>query len=459
MPPGKRRFPLRVSSEYIVCMRFHGARLHEKEREVGKGSIMSATNGVKVVVTGFGAITPLGNDVASTWEALRSGRSGAAPITKFDASNFPVRFAAEVKGFDPSLYMDKKLVRRFDSYMHFAYAAAAEAMQSAGLDKEKIANLGADRCGMLIGSGIGGMQAHFEEADAYVKGGYKKVSPFFIPAMIPNMASGMLAIEYGFQGLNFAVCSACATSNHAIFSALRFLRAGDADLILCGGTEVGVNIMSLAGFIAEKALSTRNDAPEKASRPFDKERDGFVLGEGAALLVLETESFAKKRGAKILAEIAGAGASCDAHHMTAPCPDGSGAARAMRAALKDAGISPTEVDYVNAHGTSTPLGDRGEVQAVKSVLGDHAYAIKMNSTKSMTGHLLGTAGGLEAIVCIQTILNSYIHPTINLENPDEGLDLDFVPNVGKECAVHTALSNSFGFGGHNSSIAIRKYPA
>jgi 3-oxoacyl-[acyl-carrier-protein] synthase II len=413
----------------------------------------------KIVVTGLGAVTPLGLDVASTWEALCAGRSGAAPITKFDVSAFPVRFGAEVKGFDPTLYMDRKLVRRFDSYMHFAYAAAAEAFKSAGLDKEKIQALGADRCGTIIGSGIGGMQAHFEESDAYIKGGYKKVSPFFIPAMIPNMASGMLAIEYGLKGLNFAVSSACATSNHAIFSALRSLRAGDADLIICGGSEVGVNVMSLAGFIAEKALSTRNDAPEKASRPFDKDRDGFVLGEGSTLLILETESFAKKRGAKILAEIAGAGASCDAYHMTAPSPDGSGAARSMLAALKDAGIEPHEVDYVNAHGTSTPLGDRGEVQAVKSVLGEHASKVKMNSTKSMSGHLLGAAGGLEAIVCIQSIINSFIHPTINLENPDEGLDLDFVPNVGRECTVNCALSNSFGFGGHNSSVVIRKYSA
>jgi len=413
----------------------------------------------RIVITGLGAVTPLGHDLASTWEALCSGKSGAAPVAKFDASAFPVRFAAEVKNFDPALYMDRKIARRFDGYMHYAYAAVAEALRMAGLDKEKIHSLGADRCGMIIGSGIGGMQAFFEESEAFIKGGPKKVSPFFIPAMIPNMASGMLAIEHGLCGVNFSVSSACATGNHALFSALRFLRAGDADLIVCGGSEGGVNIMSLAGFTSEKALSTRNEAPEQASRPFDKDRDGFVLGEGAGILVLETESFAKKRGAAILAELLGAGASCDAHHMTAPRPDGSGAAQAIRAALRDAGIGPDEIDYVNAHGTSTPLGDRGEVQAVKSVLGDHAYKIKMNSTKSMTGHLLGAAGGLEAIVCVQTILNSYIHPTINLDNPDEGLDLDFVPKAGRAAAVSTALSNSFGFGGHNSSVVIRKYSA
>jgi len=411
----------------------------------------------KIVITGFGAVTPLGNDFPSTWEALRAGKSGVARITKFDVSSFPINFGAEVKNFDPAQYMDRKIARRFDGYMHFAYAAVAEALKAAGLDSEKIAQLGADRFGMIIGSGIGGMQSFFEESEAFLKGGHKKVSPFFIPAMIPNMASGMLALEHGFRGLNFSVSSACATGNHAIYCALRFLRCGDADVVVCGGAEGGVNIMSLAGFTSEKALSSRVDDPERASRPFDKDRDGFVLGEGAGILVLETESFAKKRGAKILAELMGAGASCDAYHMTAPRPDGMGAAAAIRAALKDAGIEPSQIDYINAHGTSTPLGDRGEVTAVKNVLGDHAYKVVMNSTKSMTGHLLGAAGGLEAIVCVQSILDSWVHPTINLDNQDPELDLDFVPNAGRVREVNIALSNSFGFGGHNASIVIRKY--
>jgi len=413
--------------------------------------------GKKVVITGMGAVTPLGLDVESTWKALCAGTSGIAPITKFDASAFPVRIAAEVKNFDASQHMDRKLVRRFDGYMHFAYAATAEAMKMAGLSRDTITELGPDRCGMIIGSGIGGMQSFFEECEAYIKGGHKKVSPFFIPAMIPNMASGMLAIDYNLQAVNFSVSTACATATHAIFTALRLLRAGDADMIVCGGAEGGVNIMSLAGFAAEKAISTRNDDPQRASRPFDKDRDGFVLGEGAGILILETEEFAKKRGAKILAELAGAGTSCDAHHMTAPRPDGQGAAMAIKNALRDAEIAPESVDYVNAHGTSTPLGDRGEVMAVKSVFGDHASRLKMNSTKSMSGHLLGAAGGLEAIVCVKSIQEGYLHPTINLDNPDEGLDLDFVAHKGVKQTVKTAVSNSFGFGGHNASIVIRAW--
>jgi 3-oxoacyl-[acyl-carrier-protein] synthase II len=301
------------------------------------------------------------------------------------------------------------------------------------------------------------MKSFFEGSEAYLKGGYKKVSPFFIPAMIPNMASGMLAIDYNLQAVNFSVSTACATASHSIFSALRLIRAGDADIIVCGGAEGGVNIMSLAGFAAEKAISSRNDEPQKASRPFDTGRDGFVLGEGAGIIVLETEESAKKRGVKILAELAGAGASCDAYHMTAPRPDGQGAAMAIKNALRDAECKPEEIDYVNAHGTSTPLGDQGEVTAVKSVFGQHAFTLKMNSTKSMSGHLLGAAGGLEAIVCVKSILNSYLHPTINLDHPDEGFDLDFVAHTGCAYPVKTAISNSFGFGGHNASLVIRAY--
>lgn len=413
--------------------------------------------GKKVVVTGMGAVTPLGLDVESTWKALCAGTSGVAPITKFDASSFPVRIAAEVKNFDPANFMDRKEVRRFDDYLHFAYAATHEAMTMAGLDADKITALGPERCGMIIGSGIGGMQSFFEGCEAFLKGGYKKVSPFFIPAMIPNIASGMLAIKYNLQGVNFSVSTACATGSHAIFSALRLIRAGDADLIVCGGAEGGVNTMSLAGFVAEKAISTRNDEPTKASRPFDRDRDGFVLGEGAGILVLESEEHAKKRGATILAELAGAGASCDAHHMTAPRPDGAGAAQAIRNALADAGMQPGEIDYINAHGTSTPLGDRGETLAVKSVFGDHAYKLKINSTKSMSGHLLGAAGGLEAIVCVKSMQENYLHPTVNLDNPDEGLDLDYVANTGIKYPVKAAVSNSFGFGGHNASIVLRQY--
>lgn len=410
----------------------------------------------RIVVTGIGAVTPLGNDMNTTWQGLTSGKSGVGHITKFDVTDYPTRIAAEVKNFDPLQFVDKKIARRLDPFTHFAYAATAEAMQQAGLDRDTITAYGPERVGMVIGSGIGGMISYNDQHANFMNAGYRKVSPFFIPAIITNMAAGMLAIEYNCQGPNFSVSTACATASHAVYNAQSILLRGDADIMIVGGSEAGVNTMALSGFIAEKAISTRNDQPEAASRPFDIDRDGFVLGEGAGILVLETLDSARKRGVPILAELAGCGTSCDAYHMTAPREDGGGAALAISNALRDAGMQPEEIAYINTHGTSTPLGDKGELKALRKVFGNHAEKLLINSSKSMIGHLLGAAGGVEAAICVKSILENTVHPTINLDNQDPECDLPIVTqNINTE--VQAAVSNSFGFGGHNASLVFKKY--
>ncbi|MCK5267778.1 MAG: beta-ketoacyl-ACP synthase II [Spirochaetes bacterium] len=411
----------------------------------------------KVVITGTGAVTPLGLDVESTWNALLEGKSGISRITKFDVTELPTKIAGELKGFDALNFIDKKEARRLDPFVHYAFAAAAEAVKMASINTDAINKYGAQRCGMIVSSGIGGIDTFTTQVKAYVKGGYRKVSPFFIPSIITNMASGLLAIKYGFQGPNFSISTACATANHSIAEAINIIKHGQADLMLVGGSEAAICIMGLSGFMAQKAISVRNDDPETASRPFDSGRDGFVMGEGSGVMVIESEESAKERGVEILAEIAGAGMSCDAYHMTAPCPDGSGAARAVKNALKNADINPEKIDYVNTHGTSTPLGDKAEVQALKTVFGEHAEKLKINSTKSMTGHLLGAAAGVEGIACVKTLITNEIHPTINQFTSDPGCDLDFVPNKKIQHKVNYAISNSFGFGGHNASVVYKKY--
>ena len=413
----------------------------------------------KVVITGIGTVNPLGLNTKDYWDNLVAGNSGIDTITSFDVSEYPTKIAGQLKGFDASNYVDRKIARRLDPFIHYAYAAAQEALSMGGVSKESTLEYGPERCGMIIGSGIGGMNTFYQQSNDLANGGYRKISPFFIPAMITNMAGGMIAIDYKFEGPNFSVSTACATASHALHIALRLIRAGEADMILAGGSEAAVSPLGLSGFMAEKAISTRNDEPQKASRPFDVDRDGFVMGEGCGLILLETEESAKKRGATILAEIAGAGMSCDAHHMTAPKSDGSGAGQAMANALKDAGIKPEDVDYVNTHGTSTPLGDIGETKALKRVFGEHAYKLKVSSTKSMTGHLLGASGGIEAIACVKTVQTDTVHPTINLDNPDPECDLDFVPHKSISHTVNYAISNSFGFGGHNACVVIKKYQA
>jgi len=413
----------------------------------------------KVVVTGTGAVTPLGLNTEEYWDALVAGKSGIEVIQSFDVTLYPTTIAGELKGFDVTNYVDRKIARRLDPFIHYAFAAAQEALDMGGVSKESTTEYGPEKCGMIIGSGIGGMTTFYQQSLDLKEGGYRKISPFFIPAMITNMAGGVIAIDYNFQGPNFSVSTACATGSHALHIALKLIRNGEADMVLAGGSEAAVCPLGLSGFIAEKALSTRNDEPQRASRPFDVDRDGFVMGEGCGLLLLETEESARKRGATILAEIAGAGMSCDAYHMTAPRADGSGAGRAMSNALNDAGIKPEDVDYVNTHGTSTPLGDVGETKALKKVFGEHAYKLKVSSTKSMTGHLLGASGGIEAIACVKTVQNDIVHPTINLDNPDPECDLDFVPLKSVNHTVNYAISNSFGFGGHNACVVIKKYQA
>lgn len=410
----------------------------------------------RIVVTGLGTVSPLGNDTATTWQGLIEGRSGVTKITKFDVSEYPTQIGAEVKNFDPLQFVDKKIARRLDPFTHFAYAATAEAMAQAGLNKEAVTAYGPERVGIVIGSGIGGMISYNQQHENFMKSGYRRVSPFYIPAIITNMAAGMLAIEYNCQGPNFSVSTACATASHAIYNAQSIILRGDADIMVVGGAEAGVNTMALSGFIAEKAISTRNDEPEAASRPFDIDRDGFVLGEGAGILVLETVESAKKRGVPILAELAGCGTSCDAYHMTAPREDGGGAARAVQNALNDAGLAPEEITYVNTHGTSTPLGDKGELKALRKVFNSHAEQLLINSSKSMIGHLLGAAGGVEAAVCVNSIMENKVHPTINLDNQDPECDLPIVTET-LNTEINAAVSNSFGFGGHNASLVFKKY--
>ena len=403
-------------------------------------------------ITGAGVVSPLGNNLPEFWDHLIQGQSGAGPITRFDASAYETRFACEVKGFTTEGSIDRKDAKRMDRFVQFAVVASLEAVRRAELNMEAIDR---SRAGVVIGSGIGGMETFEEQHSVLLQKGPRRVSPFFIPMMIVDMAAGQVSIQLGLKGPNFSTVSACASGAHAIGEALRLIRAGDADVILAGGTESTITPMAMAGFGSARALSTRNDDPTRASRPFDLERDGFVIGEGAAVLVLEREDHARRRGAEPLCELAGYGASGDAYHMTAPCADGDGAARAMERALDDAGLDPEEVQHINAHGTSTPAGDPAEVAAIKRVFGEHARRLMVSSTKSMTGHLLGAAGGLEAAVTAMTLARGIVPPTINLERPDPICDLDFVPNQARTLRVTAALSNSFGFGGHNVTLAVR----
>ena len=404
------------------------------------------------MVTGLGLVTPLGNTVEESWTGLLAGRSGAAPITKFDASALQVRFACEVKGFDPLLYMDKKEARRYDLFAQFALAAAQQAVVQAGLEGGFPS---ADRTGVIIGSGIGGMQTFEEQCSLYLTKGPDRVSPFFVPMFIPDIAAGLVSIRYGLKGPNFATVSACASSAHAIGESYELIKHGQAEAMVTGGSEAAITGLAIAGFQNMKALSTRNDAPEQASRPFDKDRDGFVLGDGAAIIVLESLQHAQARGATILGEVVGYGLSGDAYHITSPAPEGEGAQRAMRDCLKDGGIDASTVGYINAHGTSTPQGDAAETSAVKAVFGPQARKLVFGSTKSMTGHVLGGAGGLEFAISLLVARTGKIPPTINQVTPDPECDLDSAPNVMVERTVDVALSNSFGFGGHNVTLAVR----
>lgn len=408
----------------------------------------------RVVVTGMGAITPVGNTVEEFWSGLLKGRSGAAPITHFDASNFATHFACEVKSFRPDSIIDPKEARRMEPFTQYAVAAAEEATRDAALLDGSVDR---DGIGVIVGSGIGGMGIFQEQCRILDQKGPRRMNPFFVPMMIGDIAAGQISIRYGFGGPNFGTVSACATAGHAIHVAMRLVQHGEADIIVTGGTEGAVNPIGIGGFNAMKAISTRNDAPEKASRPFDRDRDGFVMGEGAGILIVEELEHARQRGAKIYAEIIGAGASGDAYHITAPHPDGRGAIRAMSAALKDAEILPSEVDYINAHGTSTDVGDPIESRAIRTVFGSHADVLAISSIKSMIGHLLGAAGAVELIATILTIRDSMLPPTINLENPDPECDLYYVPNRAEARPVRTAISNTFGFGGHNSTIVVRRF--
>jgi 3-oxoacyl-[acyl-carrier-protein] synthase II len=410
----------------------------------------------RVVVTGLGLVSPLGNTVPETWEALCNGKSGIGPLTAIDASGLATRIAGEVKNFDVTDFISAKEARRYDVFMHYGLAAAQEALQEAGL-LEADHGVDTERVGLAVGAGIGGIASIEEAMLTYRDKGPRRISPFYIPGSIVNMVSGVLSITYGFKGPNIAVVTACTTSTHNIGLAARMIQYGDADVMVAGGTEFGTTPTAMAGFIAAKAMSTRNDDPEGASRPWDRERDGFVLANGAGIMVLEELEHARARGANIIAELAGFGMSGDAYHMTAPPADGEGAARCMDVALRDAGLNPEQVDYINAHGTSTPLGDRAESDAVKTIFGDHAYRLAVSSTKSMTGHMLGAAGGAEAVFTVLTMRDGVIPPTINLEEPGEGCDLDYVPNVAREARVEVALSNSFGFGGTNGTLVFRRY--
>ena len=410
----------------------------------------------RVVVTGLGLVTPVGNTTEDTWAGLLAGRSGAGPITKFDTTRQGVKFACEVKGFDPLLYIDKKEARRYDLFAQFALGAAHQAVTQAGLDG-KFPD--PERTGVIIGSGIGGMQTYEDNCAAFVLKGPDRVSPFFVPMFIPDIAAGLVSIRYGLKGPNFATVSACASSAHAIGESYRLIQHGVADAMVAGGAEAAITGLTVAAFNNMKALSTRNDAPELASRPFDKERDGFVLGDGAGVVVLESLEHATKRGATILGEVLGYGLSGDAYHITSPPENGEGAAHAIRECLKDGKIAPDRVDYVNAHGTSTPQGDVAETRAVKAVFGERSKKLVFASTKSMTGHLLGGAGALEFGVSLLVATQGVIPPTINQTTPDPDCDLDSVPNVKRERKVDVALSNSFGFGGHNVTLAVRRFEA
>lgn len=408
----------------------------------------------RVVVTGLGALTPIGNNVGEFWEAAKAGKNGVGEITKFDASGFKCKIAAEVKNFAPEEFIEKKEIKKMDQYTQYTMAAAMEAFESSGLNME---NEDAWRIGVITGSGIGGIQTFSDQHKTFMERGEGRVSPFFIPMMISNMGAAQVAIKFGLRGINYNVVSACSSGTHAIGDAFRQLQYGSCDAIIAGGAEAAITPLSLAGFCNMKALSTRNDDPATASRPFDAERDGFVMGEGAGYIVLEELEHAKARGANIICEMVGYGATDDAYHITSPIPGGEGGAKAMSLAIEDAGITPDKVDYINAHGTSTKYNDSFETSAIKSVFGGHAKKVAVSSTKSMTGHLLGAAGGIEAIICAKAISEGFIPPTINYKNPDPECDLDVVPNVGRKADLTYAISNSLGFGGHNATIVFKKY--
>ncbi len=410
----------------------------------------------RVVITGAGALTPIGNTLREYWDGLSQGKSGAAPITKFDTTLFKTKFACEVKGFDPTVLMERKEARKLDPFAQYAMAVADEAILDSKLPLDKVNK---DRVGVIWGSGIGGLFTFQEEMRTFAAGdGTPRFNPFFIPKMIPDLSAGHISIKYGFHGPNYVTVSACASSTNAIYDAYTYVKLGKADVIVSGGSEAAVCIAGVGGFNALKALSERNDSPETASRPYDKDRDGFVLGEGAGALILEEYEHAKRRGAKIYGEIIGGGMSADAYHITAPHPEGTGIIKVMQYALEEAGIKPEEVDYINTHGTSTPLGDIGEIKAIQRVFGDHAYQMNISSTKSMTGHLLGAAGAIEAIACLLALEEGIVPPTINHFTDDDELDprLNLTFNKAQKKNVKVALSNTFGFGGHNASVIIRK---
>jgi 3-oxoacyl-[acyl-carrier-protein] synthase II len=408
----------------------------------------------RVVVTGLGALTPVGNTAEEFWSSLVHARSGIGPITRFDATDFPTRIAGEVRNFDPLNFVDKKEARRLDPYLQYAIAGATLAVQDGGLDTGKV---DAARFGVMIGSGIGGITTLLENHKTLLDRGPDRVSPFFIPMLIINMASGLVSMRFGAKGPNSSVVTACATGNHAIGDAFKIIQRGDADVMIAGGAEAIILPLTIAGFCAVKAMTTRNDEPEKASRPFDAQRDGFVCSEGAGIVLLESREHALRRDARIYAEIRGYGMSGDAHHMTAPDPEGDGAARSMASALRDAAVSPEDVGYINAHGTSTPYNDKFETMAIKRVFGDHARRLAVSSTKSMTGHLLGAAGGIEAIATVLALHHGILPPTINYEHPDPDCDLDYVPNQARKQDVDVAASNAFGFGGTNATLVFAKH--
>ena len=408
----------------------------------------------RVVITGMGVISPVGNDVESFWNSLINGKSGIRKIERYDVSDLSTQIAGLLQDFNPEDHFDKKEVRKMDRFVQYALVAAREALKTSGLN---INSENAERVGVFIGSGVGGAETLIEQYEVLKTKGPRRVSPFLIPMMIVDMAAGQVSIDLGAKGPNLSPTSACATGTHAIGDAFKVIERGAADVMFAGGAEASIFPLTIAGFSSAKALSTRNDDPQRASRPFDKDRDGFVMAEGAGVVVLEELEHAKKRGATILAEIVGYGLSGDAHHMTAPAPEGEGAARAMKLALADAGIEPSAIDYINAHGTSTEFNDYFETLAVKNAFGEHAYKLAMSSTKSMTGHLLGAAGGVEAVACVKVINESILPPTINLDEPGEGCDLDYVPNEARKQEVEYVMSNSLGFGGHNGSIILKKY--
>jgi 3-oxoacyl-[acyl-carrier-protein] synthase II len=411
----------------------------------------------RVVITGMGAITPLGLTVDDFWNGLIEGKSGCANITRFDSSKLNTHFACEVKGFDPQDYLDRKAARRMDLFAQYAMASAQQALNDSNLNPEEMSSDEKDRTGVLFGSGIGGMSTFSDQAVINATQGPSRISPFFIPMMIPDIASGQISIQYGFRGPNYCIVSACATANNNMIDSYMLIKNDLSDIVLTGGSEAPISELGVGGFNASRALSTRNDSPETASRPFDKTRDGFVMGEGSATMILEELEHAKKRGAKIYAEIIGVGLSADAHHITAPHPEGKGAILSMKMAVKTAGINLEDIDYINMHGTSTPLGDIGETKAIKTLFGKHAYSINLSSTKSMTGHLLGAAGAVEGIATALAVKNDIVPPTINFENPDPECDLNYTFNKPRKRIVDIGMSNAFGFGGHNTSVLFSKY--